>query len=88
MNGGTYDVQPTTAFCQYEEMTLTLFKLEDNKLIETDTDTSHLKTRYNLAELVLIAAEIDKAKAIYEAAENKMPYRFKDVFYIGRITTR
>lgn len=89
VNGGTYDVRPATAFCQYEEMTLTLFKTDsDNKLIETDNDISHLSTRYNLADLVKIETEINEAKKNYEAAENKMPYRFRDVFYIGRITTR
>lgn len=86
VNGGSYDVKPATAFCQYEEMALTLFKIEAGKLIDTDTDITHLKERYNLSDLQKIAAEIGEAKKIYEAAENKMPYRFKDVFYIGRIT--
>ena len=88
VNGGSYDVKPTTAFCQYEEMSLTLFNTVDNKLVETSEDISHLSTRYNLDELVKIAAEIEQAKIVYERAEYKMPYRFKDVFYIGRITTR
>lgn len=88
VNGGTYDVKPSTAFCEYDEMTLTLFNLHDGKLIETNTDTAHLKERFDIEILKTIANDIEQAKKAYELAENKMPYRFREVFYIGRITNR
>jgi len=48
VNGGSYDVKPTTAFCQYEEQGITLFKTQNGVLLETAPDIDFLKTRYNL----------------------------------------
>jgi len=86
INGGSYDVTPTTAFCQYEEMRLTLFQTKDGQLQPTETDISHLQTRYNLDDLKTIAKEIEQAAAAYKRAADKMPYRFNDVFWIERLT--
>ena len=87
VNGGSYDVRPSTAYCQYEETTLTIFKMDDeSKLIEANTDISHLSTVYNLADLQSIAGEIKEAAKIYESVADKMPWQFKDVFYIERLT--
>ena len=86
VNGGSYDVRPNTAFCQYEQTTLTLFKLEDNKLIETNTDISHLSRRYSVPELEAIAARVKAAAEKYELAQKEMPYIFRDTFYIERLT--
>jgi hypothetical protein len=85
VNGGSYDVKPTTAFCQYEEMTLTLFNTKDGKLEPSNEDISHLSTRFNVEDLKAIAANIEKAAKAYEAAADKMPYRFKEVFHIERL---
>lgn len=86
INGGSYDVKPSTAFCQYEETALTLFKTEDNKLIETPANIDYLATRYDVKTLAKIAADIKEAAKIYEAAEDKMPYLFKGVFDVERLT--
>jgi len=86
VNGGSYDVKPSTAFCQYEETTLTMFKIVENNLIETPANIDFLNTRYDVETLVKIAADIKEAAKIYEAAENKMPYLFKGVFDIERLT--
>jgi hypothetical protein len=88
INGGSYDVQPTTAFCQYENTTITLFKTQDDKLTETNTDISYLKERFNLQDLKAIATEIKEAEKQYEETAKKMPYIFNDVFYIGRVVSR
>ncbi len=86
INGGSYDVRPATAFCQYEQQTLTLFKLDNYHLVETATDTDFLNSRYDVESLQKTAAEIKEAAKMYEAAAAKMPYRFKDVFWIERLT--
>lgn len=88
VNGGGHDVQPNTAFCQYEEMTLTLFSVKDGLLTEPEhkTDISHLSTRYKLEDLKAIAKEIEKAAENYKKTADKMPYRFNDVFWIERLS--
>lgn len=86
VNGGSYDVKPVTAFCQYQEQSFTLFNKQDGKLIETDRDISFLKKRYDVKELQTIANEIKEAAKVYETAYNKMPYLFNDVFDVKRIS--
>mgnify|MGYP006921369615 CR=1 FL=1 len=86
VNGGSYDVRPTTAFCQYEEISLTLFTTNNGVLLPTEPDTAFLKTRFDVAELSAIAGNIKKAAEAYETAVNAMPYRFREVFYIERLT--
>ena len=87
VNGGSYDVQPSTAFCQYEKCTLTLFKTDnEDNLLETVSDTSEIDQVYNLDELEKIAAEIKEAAKVYEMICKKMPYLFNEVFYLQRLT--
>jgi len=86
VNGGSYDVKPVTAFCQYEQQSFTLFNKVDGKLVETNKDMSFLKKRYDVNELQTIANEIKEAAKVYEAAYNKMPYLFNDVFNVKRIS--
>ena len=85
VNGGSYDVKPTTAFCQYEEMTLTLFEVKDG-LVETTQQDNDLTIRYDVAELQAIAAEIKQAGEVYNRVYEKMPHRFTDVFYLSRLS--
>lgn len=86
VNGGTYDVKPSTAFCQYDELSLTMFKIEDGKLIDSHSDISYLDTVYNLPDLQKAANEIEEAKKHYQKTVEKMPYIFRDVFWIERLT--
>ena len=86
VNGGSYDVTPATAFCQYEEQSFELLKVVDGKLTEGKNDTSWMQRRYDVNELKAIAATIKEAAKVYEAAEDKMPYQFKGVFDIERLT--
>jgi hypothetical protein len=85
VNGGSYDVTPATAFCCYDETSITLFKTEDNKLQQTDTDIKHLNRRFDAIELQKIANEIQDAAKVYRTATDKMPYQFRDTFYIERL---
>ena len=86
VNGGSYDVHPSTAFCQYEQLTTTLLNTDNGVLLETNNDFSYLKKRYDIKELIAISKEIENAAKVYEDIYNKMPYQFTDVFYISRLT--
>lgn len=88
VNGGSYDVKPTTAFCQYEEQYFSLFNKVDGKLVATEIDRDYLNTRYDVAQLTSIANTIKEAAKVYEAAADKMPYIFRDTFYLDRLTRR
>lgn len=86
INGGSYDVKPTTAFCQYEEQYFSLFNKVDGKLTATEIDREYLNTRYDVAQLTAIATTIKEAAKVYEAEADKMPYLFRDTFYLSRLT--
>ena len=86
VNGGSYDVQPNTAFCQYEEQYFSLFNKVDGKLTATEIDREYLNTRYDVAQLTAIATNIKEAAKVYEAEADKMPYLFRDTFYLSRLT--
>ena len=87
VNGGSYDDKPSTAFCQYEERAIELFKInEAGELVENSNDIEWLKKRYDVAELTAIANDVKEAAKVYEAAHEKMPYIFQEVFYIERLT--
>lgn len=86
VNGGSYDVKPSTAFCQYDELNSTLFNLENNVLVATERDYSYLETVYNVEELTKTAKEIKLAGEAYRAASDKLPHQFADAFYIERLT--
>ena len=86
INGGSYDTKPTTAFCQYQELSITLFRKENGKLIAGDIDVSYLDERYNVDQLTAIANEVKEAAKVYESVYNKMPYLFTDVFNLSRLS--
>jgi len=90
INGGSYDVQPTTAFCQYENRTFDIFSIEPatGYLIPAtrEEDRTYLDTIYNLEDLNKIAADIKQAAEQYRKELDKMPYYFKDVYYLERLT--
>ena len=86
INGGSYDDKPVTAFCQYEELTSTLFELKDNVLTAKDNDISYLDKRYNVEELTAKAKQVKELAEKYETLYNTFPYQFKDVFYLNRLT--
>ena len=85
INGGSYDVKPVTAFCQYQEQSFTLFKKEDGKLIASDIDVSYLNKRYTVDGLAAIAKQVKDAEKVYESAYSKMPHLFTDTFNLRRL---
>lgn len=87
INGGSYDVKPTTAFCQYEETRPTLFEIEKTgELKETTQQPNDYSVRYDVASLEAKAAQIKAAAEQYRKASESLPYQFKDVLYIERLT--
>jgi hypothetical protein len=86
VNGGSYDVKPTTVFCQYDETTLTMFKIEDGKLIDSPADISHLDQVFNIQELQKAAKGIEEAAKAYNDECKKLPYMFHDVFLVSRLS--
>ncbi len=88
VNGGSYDVKPVTAFCQYENQSITLFKVIDGKLTvsENETDLSGFLITYKAEDLEKLALSIKEAARVYELESNKMPYIFKQVLGIERLS--
>ena len=86
VSGGSYDVRPSTAFCQYENLTITIFKTNDaGELANFANNLTYLDTVYTVKELSEIANEIKEAAKKYEEVESKMPHQFKSVFSIQRL---
>ncbi len=101
VSGGSYDVKPNTAFCQYEEKTLYIFDTKEaphpslekallkytvNVLTEPQGGEPDFKCDYDEKNLLAIAERIKEAAAAYEKAERDMPYQFKDVLHIERLS--
>lgn len=86
VNGGSYDVKPSTAFCQYEDKIIHILDAKNCVLQDTKIDLDYLDERFNVESLNKIAAEVRKAAEIYEIELKKMPYLFKDVFYLERLS--
>ncbi len=86
VNGGSYDVQPSTAFCQYQNESLTLFKLENECLTPTNIDREYLNEVFDSATLIEQANKIKALAEVYREEANKLNYMFKDVLFIERLT--
>ena len=87
VNGGSYDTKPSTAFCQYDSLMTSLYKLDsESNLLPYENDLSYLDNVYNVADLSNIANDIKEAAIKYNKETDKMPYIFKDVFFIERLS--
>ena len=87
INGGSYDVQPTTAFCQYEETRTELFALNDSgELMESTRQKEDYSIRYNEADIQALANAAKQAAAAYESAERAVPYLFRRIVGVQRLT--
>jgi len=85
VNGGSWDVHPHTAFCQYETDKLELFALTKEKELKESTREGSNFTQYNIDDIIKGAKIIEEAKQNYEKALEHVPYIFRDVLYIKRI---
>lgn len=83
INGGKHE--DNTAFTHYENLSATMYNLDDNTLQPADVDRSYLDIRYNEKDLTEQAAKIKAAAEKYRAELDKMPYDFREIFYIERL---
>lgn len=84
VHGGNYEDK--TYFCEYQEQSFTLFNKVDSKLVATDIDREWLKNRFDAAKLQAIADKIKEAAKVYDAELEKMPYQFRNTFWLQRLT--
>jgi len=87
VNGGSYDVNPVTAFCQYERRSIELFDVKDGILTAsvTNTNKDYLNKEWDASELQAHANKVIEAQKQYEAILDGFPYVFSDVCHIKRI---
>jgi len=95
LNGGSYDIQPSTAFCIYREINFYAFEIshswdntELNGVLKINPNYlfKPFKTNFKAIELQKIATKVKKAAENYNKIADSMPYQFKDLFYIERLT--
>lgn len=86
VNGGSYDTTPKTAFCHYEQLTVELYTLVENKLQASTADRNYLNERFDEASLLEKAAKVKQKAQEYEAALNSVNYLFRDVLNLYRLT--
>lgn len=88
VNGGSYDVRPSTAYTQYETSSFKLFRIDETgKLMESPNKCSLDKYLTDYTEDVIkeAAEKVNQAKQAYMKAVEKVPYPFRDVMNIKSI---
>lgn len=87
VNGGSYDVRPSTAFCWYERTIFELFPIIDGQ-IQTSERASKIdfSKRYKVEELLELQDKAHEAAKVYEKTVDAVPYIFRDVLNIQRLT--
>ena len=86
VSGGSYDVHPNTAFCQYDTMTLEVVRIKEGKISQRERQTNDFTVIHSESEILAAAAEVKKAAEAYEQALNKVYYEFRDILYLSRLT--
>lgn len=86
VSGGSYDVHPNTAFCQYDTMTLEVVRIKDGKISQRERQPNDFTIRHSESEILAAAAEVKKAAEAYEQALSKVYYEFRDILYLSRLT--
>jgi hypothetical protein len=86
VSGGSYDVHPNTAFCQYNTMTLEIVRVKEGKISQRERQPNDFTVRYSESEILAAAAEVKKAAEAYENALSKVYYEFRDILYLSRLT--
>ncbi len=97
INGGSYDVKPSTAFCIYEETTYTMFNVKKSEPDElgytkqllaenTERFNNDYSIRYNADTVIEQANEVEKLAETYRNEYDKIPYYFRDVLHVKRLS--
>lgn len=85
VNGGSWDVKPSTAFCLYEEINIDLFEVKDGVLCECSRPQRDLSKRYEEAEILRAVEAAKEAAQQYNKVLEGVPYEFRDMFYLKRV---
>jgi len=90
LNGGSYDVHPTTGFTIYQKQSLVIYTVDscdffsrwDGNIVDFNIDLEQYNVRYTV-ESILQQAEIVKTEAIkFGSQVDKIPFRFRDALYL------
>jgi hypothetical protein len=86
LNGGSYDVYPSTAFTIYQEAGITIYTTDDEgNLVEYDVDLDQWNQRFDFDTLVKQAEVVNiKAKELKNEID-KVSYRFREALYLPSI---
>lgn len=83
LNGGSYDVHPTTAFTIYQEQGLTIYTVDENgNIVDFNVDLTPYNVKYDV-DTVLKQAEV--LNTVAEQLRNeidKIPHRLRDALYL------
>jgi len=84
--GGGADINGVNQYCIYEDRSFDLFKIDDNgNFCESDRATNDFK-QYKESDLLKMERQIKAEAEKYKAALNKLPYEFRNVLGIERLT--
>jgi hypothetical protein len=85
INGGSYDLHPSNAFCLYHETTTELFAKENGVLIESTRQRHDFTKRFSVDELLKANEAVKQAEEAFNEAKKSVPYDFHSVLNIGYI---
>lgn len=86
INGGSYDVSPSTAFCIYQDESYYPFDIKDGKLKAKTNDYSFLNEVFSVEKLEVLSDKVKEIATQYEKMRDKIDYRFHGVLNIERLT--
>lgn len=86
VTGGGVDRCGVNKFCIYETKEIDLFKIDSEGNFCENTRICDDYSQYDESELLSIAKEIKQAAEIYSQSLAKMPYQFREVLNIERLT--
>jgi hypothetical protein len=84
LNGGSHNVTPSTAFTIYQRQSLTIYTVDDNgNIVDFDVDLTPYTEKYTVETIMTQANAAELKAKEYEAAREKVPYRFHDALYLA-----
>jgi hypothetical protein len=84
LNGGSYDVTPSTAFCLYEYKTLYIMNIESGVLKPCGYVQDF--EQYDADKLTKAAHEAHEAAKVYKEKADAVPHIFREILNVDRLT--
>lgn len=85
INGGSYEVTPSTAFCIYHEESYYIANIVDGKIEAKNLDLKFLDQKFTVASLQKLQKQAEQAAEAYNKAKSAIDHRFRQVLDIGYI---